>query len=224
VDLATGALKERRDALPDVVDAEEASAAANAELARIEALALDIDTTLQLLRAAEERVHRDLAPVLGQAVARWLPAVSGGRYAEISVDPSDLSVTVKEAGTGQWRQARLLSEGTREQIYLLLRVAMAQHLVTTGEHAPLLLDEVTAQCDGDRKRELLEVLHHLSGERQVILFTHDDEVAAWAETALHAPDDRLVALPAPAATVAVPIAPGVPEPQRLQFPEAATID
>jgi exonuclease SbcC len=171
----------------------------------VQVLARDVDTTLQLLRAAEERVHRDLAPVLGQAVARWLPAVSAGRYSEISVDPSDLSVTVKEAESGRWRHARLLSEGTREQIYLLLRVAMAEHLVTTPERAPLLLDEVTAQCDGERKRELLDVLHQLSGERQVILFTHDDEVAAWAQAALHAPDDRLVTLAAPRTRVAVTI-------------------
>jgi exonuclease SbcC len=150
-------------------------------------------------------VHRDLAPVLGQAVARWLPIVSGGAYAEISVDPADLAVSVKEAMGGQWRNARLLSEGTREQIYLLLRVAMGEHLVTTGERAPLLLDEVTAQSDGDRKRQLLDVLHRLSGERQVILFTHDDDVVSWADGALHEPDDRLVRLAAPSTVIPVPI-------------------
>ena len=112
------------------------------------------------------------------------------------MDPASLRVSVKEAATGQWRDARLLSEGTREQIYLLLRVAMAEHLVTTGERAPLLLDEVTAQADGERKRQLLEVLHRLSTERQVILFTHDDEVLAWADGALRVPDDAVIRLDA----------------------------
>ncbi|HET6744670.1 MAG TPA: hypothetical protein VFH90_02345, partial [Candidatus Limnocylindria bacterium] len=206
VDLQAGALAERRDALPSVPEAEEAAMAASADLQRVSSLATSIDTTIRLLRAAEERVHRDLAPILGQALARWLPSVSGGRYSEVSVDPSNLAVRVKEASTGQWRNARLLSEGTREQIYLLLRVAMAQHLVTTGERAPLILDEVTAQSDGERKRELLEVLHQLSGERQVILFTHDDDVLAWADDSLHEPDDRLVKLAPATATVAVAIA------------------
>jgi hypothetical protein len=193
-DLAMGNLVARRDGLPDVAEAEEAVANARAEQDRVENLAAGIDTTLQLLRAAEERIHRDLAPILSQAVARWLPIVSRGAYAEISVDPAHLKVSVKEVGTGQWRDARLLSEGTREQIYLLLRVAMAQHLVTTHERAPLLLDEVTAQSDSGRKRELLNVLHQLSAERQVVLFTHDDEVVAWAEHALHEPQDRVVRL------------------------------
>lgn len=195
-DLARGSLQARRDALPDVAEAEEAADAAHAELARVQALAATVDATLELLRAAQDRVHRDLAPILGQAVGRRLPIVSGGAYSEISVDPADLNVTVKEQATGQWRTARLLSEGTREQIFLLLRVAMAEHLVTTDERAPLILDEVTAQSDAQRKVQLLEVLHRLSAERQVILFTHDDEVVAWAEQALHDPQDRLVRLEA----------------------------
>ena len=208
VDQAAGALAELRRALPDVAEAEEAAAAAIAELARVEAVAGSIDTTLRLLRAAEERVHRDLAPVLGQAVARWLPIVSRGAYVEVSVDPADLAISVKEARSGQWRPARLLSEGTREQIYLLLRVAMAEHLVTTAEKAPLLLDEATAQSDGARKRELLDVLLHLSRDRQVILFTHDDEVVSWAESSLDHQRDRLVRLGAPREAIAVPIAAG----------------
>ena len=90
------------------------------------------------------------------------------------MNPADLSIEVKERATGAWRQARLLSGGTREQIYLLLRMAMAQHLVTTAEVAPMLLDEVTAQADAGRRRAILDMLHAMAAERQLILFTHDE--------------------------------------------------
>jgi DNA repair exonuclease SbcCD ATPase subunit len=197
-----GALDVLRDGLPDVTEAEEAVTAAAMELERVQALAVTVDETLRLLRQAQDRVHRDLAPVLAAAVQRWLPIVSGGAYEEVSVDPADLSIQVREAATGAWRTVRLLSAGTREQIYLLLRVAMAQHLVTTGETAPLLLDEVTAQADGERRAGLLRVLHELSRERQVVLFSHDDAVAAWAESTLVEPRDRLVRLPSRTAPIA----------------------
>jgi exonuclease SbcC len=190
-----GALESSARALPDVAEAEEAVATAAEALARVESTARTIDETLRLLRSAQERVHRDLAPILADAVRRWLPRVSAGAYADVSVDPADLSIQVKETLSGIWREARLLSEGTREQIYLLLRVAMAQHLVTTPETAPLLLDEVTAQADAERRAALLEVLHALSAERQIVLFTHDAEVAAWAERTLAGPRDRLIRLP-----------------------------
>jgi DNA repair exonuclease SbcCD ATPase subunit len=194
-----GALDQMRLDLPDVAEAEEALAEATAELERVTATAEVIDATMRLLRAAEERVHRDLAPVLARGITRWLSRVSGGTYLDASVDPADLSVRVKEAASGHWRSALLMSEGTREQIYLLLRVAMAQQLATTGETAPLLLDEVTAQADAVRKVQLLDVLHELSSERQIVLFTHDDDVAHWAEGALDGERDRLVQLRSPAA-------------------------
>ncbi len=194
VDALTGELRVLKADLPEVAEAEERVDAARRERERVRELAEVIDQTLVLLEAAERRVHRDLAPVLAASIQRWLPKVSGGAYLEAGVNPRDLSVEVKEARSGQWREARLLSEGTREQIYLLLRVAMAEHLVSTDETAPLLLDEVTVQSDGVRKRELLGVLQALSTDRQVILFTHDDDVINWATAALDPTRDKLVRL------------------------------
>ncbi len=200
VDALTGELRLLATTVPGVAEAEERAEAARAELARVQELAAVIDETLALLEAAERRVHRDLAPILTDSVQRHLPAITGGAYVEVGMNPRDLSVDVKEARTGQWRDARLLSEGTREQIYLLLRVAMAEHLVTTDERAPLLLDEVTAQSDPERKRRILDVLHALSADRQVILFSHDAEVVEWASQALIEPRDRLVRLAAPSSS------------------------
>jgi DNA repair ATPase RecN len=42
---------------------------------------------------------------------------------------------------------------------------------------------------------MLDVLHTMSRERQVILFTHDREVVAWANLHLNGAKDRLVELP-----------------------------
>jgi hypothetical protein len=197
-----GEARQQATGLPPVAEAEEAVASAAAELDRVEALVGVLDDALGLLRRAEEQVHRDLAPILADAVRRYLPRVSDARYVDVTVDPRDLRVQVKEAASGQWRDARRLSEGTREQVYLLLRVAMAQHLVTTDETAPLLLDEVTAQADDERREALLGVLHELSRERQIVLFTHDRRVAAWAESRRDPERDVVVTLGGIAASVA----------------------
>ena len=88
-----------------VAEAEERLAAAEAELGRVTGLDLVLQTTLGLLRAAETRIHRDLAPVLGAAIAAELPRISGGRYVEAAVNPADLAVKVKAADGGRWRDA-----------------------------------------------------------------------------------------------------------------------
>jgi len=198
-DRAAGQLAEVERRLPGVAEAEERCEAAAAELDRVKRLEVILGHTLRLLRQAEERVHRDLAPVLGGSIAARLPRLSGGRYLDAAVNPADLAVRVKAADGGHWRDARRLSHGTREQIYLLLRLAMTEQLVRAGEVAPLICDEVTVQSDERRARELLDLLHDLSAERQVVVFTHDERALAWARERLRGADDRLVELRPPVA-------------------------
>jgi len=192
-----GELRNRASRLRSVPEAEENVTRAEIELKRVQRLAETLDLTLGFLRAAQERVHRDLAPVLAHAVRQRLATVTGGRYDDVGVDPALLSVKVKEAGSGRWRNAKCLSHGTREQVFLLLRAAIAQHLVTTAETAPLILDEVLAQSDDIRMLAILTALHELSTERQVILFSHSEKVVAWAQEHLNPSRDRLIPLPAP---------------------------
>ena len=189
-----GRAADRASRLRDVAEAEEALQRAEEGLARVQHLDAALVKTAELLVQAQERVHRDIAPVLATAIRGRLAELTAGRYDDAAVDPASLAVRVREQATGRWRNAQRLSQGTREQVYLLLRAAMAQHLVTTGETAPLLLDEVTAQADEQRKAAMLGALLAMSRERQVVLFTHDREVVEWARLHLDPDRDRLIEL------------------------------
>ena len=182
---------ERR--LPNVAEAEEERTEAVSERDRVQELDRVVKLTREFLEAAQERVHRDIAPILRSTVEGWLPAVTGNRYHEAIVDPETLSIKVRGHGS-EWREVALLSHGTAEQIYLLLRVAMAKHLTKAGEICPLILDDVTVQCDSARKKAVLELLHELSKERQVVLFTQEEDVVNWADANLGTPDDAVVRL------------------------------
>ena len=193
---ARGRLEQIAAGLPSVADAEDEVAAARHELERVERLDRTLTTTIGFLERAEERVHRDFAPVLRATLLEWLPRVTGGRYTDCKVDPESLQVDVRN-GCGPWRRAALLSHGTAEQIYLLLRLALACHLVAPGEVCPLILDDVVAACDVERKQVVLETLQAVGAESQVILFTHEEDVRAWARQRLSAPRDALTELPRP---------------------------
>ena len=193
-----GRLEQLAAGLPSLVDAEEELEAARGELERVERLDGTLATTIRFLERAEERVHRDVAPVLGAMVRQWLPRVTAARYADCRVDPESLRIEVRAAG-GEWRRAELLSHGTAEQVYLLLRLALARQLAAPGEVCPLILDDAVAACDRVRKRALLDTLREISAAAQVILFTHEDDVREWARRNLSAPRDHLTALAPPAA-------------------------
>ena len=153
-------------------------------------------TTIEFLAGAERRVHRDIAHILRETVLEWLPRVTDGRYSGCRVDPASLSVEVR-GPDGRFVSAELLSHGTAEQVYLLLRLALARHLTVRGEVCPLLLDDALSGCDSKRAQALLESLLAIAAATQVILFTHDDEVLAWARERLHDPRHRVVELANP---------------------------
>lgn len=185
-------LEVRAEQILSVPEAEEQLATAEETLARVESLADVLDTTRRFLAAAQERVHRDIAPVLAAKVRDRLARVTDGRYLGVSVDPETLKVRVRDAG-GRWRNAEFLSHGTAEQVYLLLHIAMAEILTTGGANCPLLLDDSTVQSDPQRTRAMLEVLRDVSTDHQVILFSQEDAVAAWAQGNLGT-RDRLLSL------------------------------
>jgi uncharacterized protein YhaN len=190
---ARGELKQLSGASATVPAAEEALAAAKAELERVRRLSVTLSRTYEFLHDAQERVHRDIAPVLEQTLRVWLPRVTGGRYGDASVDPELLVVKVKDPA-GNFRDAEVLSQGTLEQIYLLLRMALVAHLTKAGETSPLIFDDVTVQTDSARTTAILDLLHEISGGRQVIVFSQEEDVRRWAETSLNLQRDSLVRL------------------------------
>lgn len=63
---------------------------------------------------------------------------------------------------------------------LVVRLAEARRLGSSGESFPLVLDDPFVQFDSSVKPALLELLVESSHRQQVILLTEDPDVAAWA--------------------------------------------
>ena len=189
-----GQLEELEKSLPSVADAEDELAEAKREQEHVRRLDETLKTTMRFLEAAQEKVHNDIAPALRSTVLERLSQVTAGRYTDCQIDPANLKVEVAGA-SGRWRDAALLSHGTAEQVYLLLRLALARHLTAdSGEACPLILDDAVGASDGERKLAALDALLAISESTQVILFTHEDDVRDWARERLVGPTRRLLEL------------------------------
>lgn len=164
-------------------DAEELWGEAARRLFELDDYRASLALARERLRAASAAVNADIAPAVAGSLRRWLPRVTLGRYIDAWVDPATLQVDVRRAD-GDWQPAGLLSRGTAEQVYLLLRLALVDHLAAEGRRAPLLLDDVTVQSDSERTEALLEILHEVSADHQVVLFTRESDVLAWARAHL----------------------------------------
>ena len=142
------------EGIASVSEAVELEAAAERSLAEVQSLRTCIDAASAQLYLAKDRAHANIAPALESKVRPWLPRITDGRYVDVMVDPSDLTMKVAEA-SGAVREVRLLSQGTMEQIFLLLRIALSQVLSGGHESAPVILDDVTVQSDLERTNAIL---------------------------------------------------------------------
>jgi len=74
-----------------------------------------------------------------------------------------------------------LSSGTRDQMFLALRLAAISQRAEQGRLLPLIFDDILINFDDQRARAALEVLAGLADKgRQIILFTHHRQVAEQA--------------------------------------------
>ena len=174
-----GKLQDQR--LPELAELEEERDAAEQELDTLRRAAEIVELTREHLEAARNEVHELLALKLQKSLEERLGQVTGGRYTAASIDPQANLEVKLQVEDGKWRSASQLSQGTVDQVYLLLRIGLAEALGNTRETAPLFLDDATVHCDADRTRRFLDLLLQLSDERQIVVFSQEEEVRAWAE-------------------------------------------
>ncbi|MCY3930245.1 MAG: hypothetical protein OXH70_00855 [Acidobacteria bacterium] len=188
-----GKHEELRRTLPSLAELEEELETKKRRLRELEGFDATLAKAVEHLKDAEEHVYRELAPKLQVSIREHLPRVTRGRYEACKVDPDTLKLEVESPEAG-WVSASGLSLGTQEQVYLLLRFALAEHLTKPGQRCPLILDDVLAAADAGRKLGTLDTLLALGEETQIVLFTHEDDVHQWARTKLTAGRHKLIEL------------------------------
>jgi uncharacterized protein YhaN len=77
-----------------------------------------------------------------------------------------------------------MSDGTRDQLFLALRLAYIENYCDTTTVCPVILDDVLMAFDDARAGAALRALHDLSRKTQVLVFTHHTHHVELAERIL----------------------------------------
>ena len=112
-------------------------------------------------------IRQTIAPRITRTAQQLLARMTDGRYHSLFIR-EDFSL---QAGAGQeetLHDALWRSDGTMDQLYLSLRLAVAEELTPD---APLILDDALVRFDDIRMRAAVSILRELAENRQVILFT-----------------------------------------------------
>jgi len=163
------------------------SRAAEAQ-ARAESLAAQIRTDAEqyarlriastvLQNTTERYREKSQGPVL-ESACRLFEELTLGSFHGLRADFDDKggAVLVGVRPGGQTLGVEAMSDGTRDQLYLALRLASLETYLAEKEPLPFVVDDILIMFDDDRSTAALRALARLSARTQVIYFTHHAHV------------------------------------------------
>ena len=121
------------------------------------------ETGIKLLQRASEALITDFNASIIDRTEKTMPLFTENRYKQIRIS-SDLSVHVYSEEKMDWVDFDEVSSGTKRQILLAVRIAMAEQLAknTNNEKQFLFLDEPFTYFDQDRAKASLAALPRVS--------------------------------------------------------------
>ena len=126
---------------------------------------------------ADGRFREEHQPDVVRRASGYFATITDDRYDGIIVgDAGELEV--RRTADDRMLAADELSTGTKEQLYLAMRLAAVDHLDHDRERLPVFIDEALVNWDATRRARGFQVLHELSQTRQVFVMTCHQR---WAE-------------------------------------------
>jgi uncharacterized protein YhaN len=94
------------------------------------------------------------------------------RGVETDFDDNDQPVLIGRRANDAALRVEAMSTGTRDQLYLALRLAAIEQYLDNAAPIPFVVDDILIHFDDERAAATLACLAQLAERTQVVLFTH----------------------------------------------------
>jgi hypothetical protein len=127
-----------------------------------------------------ERIREDYEkhrqPETLREASGYLQQLTGGKYTRIWT-PLAHDILFVDTSDGQALSVQVLSRGTREQLFVSLRLALVAAYARRGIHLPMILDDVFVNFDAGRTKTACAVLRDFAKQgHQLLVFTCHEHV------------------------------------------------
>lgn len=160
--------------------------AATAEAKRQEAIAtmgetaeqyIELTTASRLLKWAIDRYRDQKQGPMLQRAGEVFAQLTLGQFTKLVADHvRNPPALIAKRSSGKLVQVEGLSEGTRDQLFLALRIAALELHLEHATALPFIADDLFVNFDDMRAKAGLEALRELSTRTQVIFLTHHDHL------------------------------------------------
>lgn len=138
------------------------------------------DIACNVMEDTINEIRQSFGPELNRKTSDILSDITGGVYDETMVH-KDYKVQVMSSDKSHYRDYAYLSNGTIDQVYLALRLAIIKLAYEDKENMPLFMDDILAQYDDERTEKTMNYLKKYSENGQVVMFTCHGHIRDAAE-------------------------------------------
>ncbi|MEG0824255.1 MAG: AAA family ATPase [Oscillospiraceae bacterium] len=129
-----------------------------------------LTAALECLEAANGALQARFSPDLNRRAGEIFQKLTGEKYQGVTLN-RDFEASATEAGGLIPRRVLSLSQGTADQLYLAVRLAVCDLVLSADDPSPLVLDDALVTFDDSRMAAALRYLQTLAEARQILLFT-----------------------------------------------------
>ncbi len=194
-ELLIGDLRSLRDELQKMDGSAQAAAAAEVAQSALATAHHGAEQYIRLRLAAailrrylDHYREQNQDPVIARA-GELFPRLTLGSFARLKVgfDEKDRPVLLGVRPDGEEVGMEGMSDGTRDQLFLALRLASLERHLSAAEPLPFVVDDILIHFDDARASAALKVLAEFAQHTQVLLFTHHTRIRDLARDTVQSP-------------------------------------
>jgi uncharacterized protein YhaN len=132
-----------------------------------------IQIALATVQEIKQEYHGECLPVLEKQVSELFAKFTSGNHKKVLLAKSWPEILVEDQKGNFTPES--LSRGTLDQLYFAFRLAAAD-MLSQNVKLPLIFDDPLVHFDKERAKQALDTLSQIAKERQIIFFSHDEEL------------------------------------------------
>ena len=136
---------------------------------------------LVMLESAKKQYEKTRQPGVLKSAEKVFSEITDGKYPRI-VKPLDEDEVFIQNDRGVQKKVSQMSRGTREQLYLSMRLGLIDEYESRSEPLPIIMDDVLVNFDDSRKAKVIATLKRFAESRQILVLTcHKASLEAYIE-------------------------------------------
>lgn len=144
-----------------------------AKIGRLSDRYIRLSLASKVLRDSMERYRSENQDPILRIASDYFEKLTMGSFSGLRTDTDDQGrPLIMGIRNDEWVPVSGMSSGTRDQLYLALRLATLEWRLQSSEPMPLIVDDILINFDDERSAATLRALFDLSKRVQVIMFTH----------------------------------------------------